>query len=160
MTVLDDGLFDELYSFFYREMENERVHANSQAIGSASSVRIGWWNEDQRVDREVFERTLLGLTPLMEEGLVEIGVVTQRIRRTSFGFCEIDHPRRPISETLAAIRKDYDERGGEGEANGHNDVGVVWNVQATTAGWEWANKLMSSIPMDVFNKEQGDFYGE
>jgi hypothetical protein len=33
-------------------------------------------------------------------------------------------------------------------------------IQATTKGWEWANRIAREIPTEEFLKEDADFYCE
>lgn len=158
-AVQDDGLFDELFGFFYREINRERMQ-DAACNPGRPFVRVGFGCKDPVVNREVFERTLYGLKPLMEEGLVVIGRSIQRKKKTSFGFIELDDCDRPIEEMIADVRKDYDTPSDSSLYTELDNVGVNWSVQATTKGWAWANELMDSIPKEIFDAEDDDYFGK
>jgi hypothetical protein len=115
-------------------------------------------NADLRLLREritpvAFEKSLHELLLLMEEGLIVIGDRNDFIEKTSYGHFAITVPEGTICDAIQAARDDF--------AKDKDDICQwSWMIQATTKGWEWANRIAREIPTEEFLKEDADFYGE
>jgi hypothetical protein len=115
-------------------------------------------NADLRLLREritpvAFEKSLQELLLLMEEGLIVIGDRNDFIEKTSYGHFAITVPEGTIYDAIQAARNDFaKDKDGWFES--------TWMIQATTKGWEWANRIDREIPTEEFRKEWADFYGE
>ena len=98
------------------------------------------------------EKSLQELEPLMEEGLIVIGEHESQ-RRTSFGHRALISPAGNACDVIEAAREAF--------AKDKDDICQwSWMIQATTKGWEWANRIDREIPTEEFRKERADFYGE
>jgi hypothetical protein len=114
-------------------------------------------NADLRLLREritpvAFEKSLQELLLLMEEGLIVIGKGDSG-EKTSFGHKARKVPEGTIYDAIQAARDDFAK-----DTDGWFEW--TWMIQATTKGWEWANRIDREIPTEEFRKEWGDFYGE
>jgi len=106
----------------------------------------------ERITPAAVEKSLQELLLLMEEGLIVIGKGDSG-EKTSFGHKARKVPEGSINDTIQAVRDDFaNDKDGWFEWN--------WMIQATTKGWEWANRIDREIPTEEFRKEWGDFYGE
>jgi hypothetical protein len=114
-------------------------------------------NADLRLLREkitpaAFEKSLQELLVLMEEGLIVIGKGDSG-EKTSFGHKARKVPEGTIYDAIQAARDDFAK-----DKDGWFEWS--WMIQATTKGWEWANRIDREIPTEEFRKEWADFYGE
>ncbi len=114
-------------------------------------------NADLRLLREritpvAFEKSLQELLLLMEEGLIVIGKGDSG-EKTSFGHKARKVPEGTIYDAIQAARDDFAK-----DTDGWFEW--TWMIQATTKGWEWANRIDREIPTEEFRKEWADFYGE
>jgi hypothetical protein len=114
-------------------------------------------NADLRLLREkitpaAFEKSLQELLVLMEEGLIVIGKGDSG-EKTSFGHKARKVPDGTIYDAIQAARDDFAK-----DKDGWFEWS--WMIQATTKGWEWANRIDREIPTEEFRKECADFYGE
>jgi hypothetical protein len=113
-------------------------------------------NADLRLLREritpvAFEKSLQELLLLMEEGLIVIGDRNDFIEKTSYGHFAITVPEGAIYDAIQAARDDF--------AKDKDDICQwSWMIQATTKGWEWANRIAREIPTEEFLKEDADFF--
>jgi len=107
----------------------------------------------ERITPAAFEKSLQELLPLMEEGLIVIGDRNDFIEKTSYGHFAITVPEGTIYDAIQAARDDFAK-----DKDGWFDT--TWMIQATTKGWEWANRIDREIPTEEFRKEWADFYGE
>ena len=113
-------------------------------------------NADLRLLREritpvAFEKSLQELLLLMEEGLIVIGDRNDFIEKTSYGHFAITVPEGTIYDAIQAARDDF--------AKDKDDICQwSWMIQATTKGWEWANRIAREIPTEEFLKEDADFF--
>jgi hypothetical protein len=114
-------------------------------------------NADLRLLREkitpaAFEKSLQELLVLMEEGLIVIGKGDSG-EKSSFGHKARKVPDGTIYDAIQAARDDFAK-----DKDGWFEWS--WMIQATTKGWEWANRIDREIPTEEFRKEWADFYGE
>ncbi|MEY3828592.1 MAG: hypothetical protein RL636_293 [Verrucomicrobiota bacterium] len=87
----------------------------------------------------------------MEEGLIVIGDRNDFIEKTSYGHFAITVPEGTIYDAIQAARDDF--------AKDKDDICQwSWMIQATTKGWEWANRIAREIPTEEFLKEDADFF--
>ncbi len=106
----------------------------------------------ERITPAAVEKSLQELLLLMEEGLIVIGKGDSG-EKTSYGHTAIKVHEGSINDTIQAVRDDFaKDKDGWFEWN--------WMIQATTKGWEWANRIDREIPTEEFRKEWADFYGE
>jgi len=90
----------------------------------------------ERITPAAVEKSLQELLLLMEEGLVVIGDHNDFIEKTSYGYFAITVPKGTIYDAIQAAREDFaKDKDGSFE--------WVWMIQATTKGWEWANRQIA-----------------
>ena len=111
-----------------------------------------------KITPAAFEKSLQELLPLMEEGLIVIGDSNDFIEKTSYGHFAITVPEGTIYDAIEAARDDFTR---DFELKGlHSCFEYTWMIQATTKGWEWANRQVALMDNAEYHKEQDDFYGE
>ncbi|MEY4403233.1 MAG: hypothetical protein RIR91_1268 [Verrucomicrobiota bacterium] len=115
-------------------------------------------NADLRLLREkitpaAFEKSLQELLLLMEEGLIVIGDRNDFMEKTSYGHFAITVPEGTIYDAIQAARDDFAK-----DKDGHCQY--TWMIQATTKGWEWANRQIALMDNAEYHREQDDFFGE
>ena len=106
----------------------------------------------ERITPAAFEKSLQELLLLMEEGLIVIGKGDSG-EKTSFGHKARKVPEGTIYDAIQAARDDFAK-----DKDGWFDYS--WMIQATTKGWEWANRQVALMDNAEYHKEQDDFYGE
>ena len=105
----------------------------------------------EKVTPAAVEKSLHELLLLMEEGLIVIGDRNDFIEKTSYGHFAITVPEGTICDAIQAARDDF--------AKDKDDICQwSWMIQATTKGWEWANRIDREIPTEEFRKERADFF--
>jgi len=106
----------------------------------------------ERITPAAVEKSLQELLLLMEEGLIVIGKGDSG-GKTSFGHRERKVPEGTIYDAIQAAREDF--------AKDKDDICQwSWMIQATTKGWEWANRQIVEMDNAEYHKEQADFFGE
>jgi hypothetical protein len=106
----------------------------------------------ERITPAAVEKSLQELLLIMEEGLIVIGKGDSG-GKTSFGHRARKVPEGTIYDAIQAARDDFAK---------DNDGWFEWTwmIQATTKGWEWANRQIVEMDNAEYHKEQDDFYGE
>ena len=105
----------------------------------------------EKVTPAAIEKSLQELLLLMEDGLIVIGDRNDFIEKTSYGHFAITVPEGTIYDAIQASRDDF--------AKDKDDICQwTWMIQATTKGWEWANRIAREIPTEEFLKEDADFF--
>ena len=98
------------------------------------------------------EKSLQELLLLMEEGLIVIGKGDSG-EKTSFGHRARKVPEGTIYDAIQSARDDF--------AKDKDDICQwSWMIQATTKGWEWANRQIVEMDNAEYHKERTDFFGE
>ena len=132
-----------------------------QAGLDGSPVEFGFTfplsNADLRLLREkitpaAVEKSLQELLLLMEEGLIVIGKGDSG-EKTSFGHRARKVPEGTIYDAIQAARDDFAK-----DKDGWLEW--TWMIQATTKGWEWANRQIVEMDNTEYHKERADFFGE
>ncbi|MCE2683685.1 MAG: hypothetical protein LW857_00665 [Verrucomicrobiae bacterium] len=132
-----------------------------QAGLDGSPVEFGFTfplsNADLRLLREkitpaAVEKSLQELLLLMEEGLIVIGKGDSG-EKTSFGHRARKVPEGTIYDAIQAARDDFAK-----DKDGWLEW--TWMIQATTKGWEWANRQIVEMDNAEYHKERADFFGE
>ncbi|MEY3529248.1 MAG: hypothetical protein RLZ70_316 [Verrucomicrobiota bacterium] len=88
----------------------------------------------------------------MEEGLIVIGKGDSG-EKTSFGHRARKVPEGTIYDAIQAARDDFAK-----DKDGWLEW--TWMIQATTKGWEWANRQIVEMDNAEYHKERADFFGE
>jgi hypothetical protein len=158
LNVTDDFNFVDIVDFWMQAkiLEIQQTGMDGRTIEGGFALPLS--DADIQVLRtkltpEVFEKSLQELLLLMEEGLIVIGDSNDFIEKTSYGHFAITVPEGTIYDAIQAARDDFaKDKDGWFES--------TWMIQATTKGWEWANRIDGEIPTEEFRKEWADFYGE
>lgn len=138
-----------------KTLEIQEAGLEGRPVGGEFTLPLS--GADLRLLREsvkplAVEKSLQELEPLMEEGLIVIGEHESQ-RRTSFGHRALISPAGNACDVIEAAREAF--------AKDKDDICQwSWMIQATTKGWEWANRIDREIPTEEFRKERADFYGE
>ena len=148
VAILDDCRFSEIFCYFRHQIRREECHEVMEEPSGGLARLHGTGSAEH--DRELFERAISALRPLIEAGLVVIGKQRHQ-KKTSFGHYEIDEPTRSPADSISRLRDEY-------EREGREHIDYVWVVAATELGWGWANRLVSGMAMDVFQAERADFF--
>ena len=158
LNVIDDMHFVDPIGFWRRAkiLEIQQAGLDGHPIEGGFTLPLS--NADLRLLREritpaAFEKSLQELLPLMEEGLIVIGDRNDFIEKTSYGHFAITVPEGTIYDAIQAARDDFAK-----DKDGWFDYS--WMIQATTKGWEWANRQVALMDNAEYHKEQDDFYGE
>jgi hypothetical protein len=158
LNVVDDMLFVNPICFWKQAkiLEIQQAGLDGRPIEGGFSLPLS--NADLRLLREritpaAVEKSLQELLPLMEEGLIVIGDRNDFIEKTSYGHFAITVPEGTIYDAIEAAREDFRK-----DEHGHFEWS--WMIQATTKGWEWANRQIALMDNAEYHKEQDDFYGE
>lgn len=105
-----------------------------------------------RITPAAFEKSLLELLLLMEEGLIVIGK-GDSAEKTSYGHTARKVPEGTIYDAIQAARDDFAK-----DKDGWSEWD--WMIQATTKGWDWANSQIAVMDNEEYQKEEDDFYGK
>jgi hypothetical protein len=164
VNVIEGNMhFFDLIGFWRRAkiLEIQQAGLDGRPIEGGFAFPLS--NADLRLLREritpvAVEKSLQELLLLMEEGLIVIGDRNDFIEKTSYGHFAITVPEGTIYDAIEAARDDFTR---DFELKGlHSCFEYTWMIQATTKGWEWANRIDREIPTEEFRKEWADFYGE
>ncbi|PAW83861.1 MAG: hypothetical protein B9S29_04815 [Opitutia bacterium Tous-C2FEB] len=158
LNVIDDMHFVDSIGFWRRAkiLEIQQAGLDGRPIEFGFAFPLS--NADLQLLREkitpaAFEKSLQELLPLMEEGLIVIGQGGDFIKKTSYGYFAITVPEGNIYDAIQAARDDF-AKDKDGDFQWH------WMIQATTKGWEWANRQIAEMDNAEYHKEQDDFFGE
>jgi hypothetical protein len=156
LNVIDDMHFVESIGFW----EQAKIWELRQAYQDGRPVEGGFTFPLSSTDYDLliakitpaaFEKSLQELLPLMEEGLIVIGQGGDFIKKTSYGYFAITVPEGNIYDAIQAARDDF-AKDKDGDFQWH------WMIQATTKGWEWANRQIAEMDNAEYHKEQDDFF--
>jgi hypothetical protein len=158
LNVVDDMHFVDPISFWIQarkwEIQQaglERCHDDGQVVAPLSEVDL--LGKRELFIPEAFEKSLQELLPLMDEGLVVIGDRNDFIEKTSYGHFAITVPEGTIYDAIQAARDDFAK-----DKDGRFEW--CWMIQATTKGWEWANRQIAEMDNAEYHKEKHDFFHE
>ena len=158
LNVIDDMHFVDSIGFWRRAKILEIQEAGLDGCPVEFGFAYPLSSADLRLLREritpaAVEKSLQELLLLMEEGLVVIGDHNDFIEKTSYGYFAITVPKGTIYDATQAAREDF--------AKDKDDICQwTWMIQATTNGWEWANRQIALMDNAEYHKEQADFFGE
>ena len=106
----------------------------------------------KKVTPAAVEKSLQELLLLMEEGLIVIGKGDSG-EKTSFGHKARKVPDGTIYDAIQAAREAF--------AKDKDDICQwSWMIQATTKGWEWANRQIAEMDNAEYHRERNDFFQE
>jgi len=158
LNVVDDMHFVDPMCFWKQAkiLEIQQAGLDGHPIEGGFTLPLS--NADLRLLREritpaAFEKSLQELLPLMEEGLIVIGDRNDFIEKTSYGHFAITVPEGNIYDAIQAARDDFaKDKDGSFE--------WCWMIQATTKGWEWANRQIAEMDNAEYHREKHDFFSE
>jgi hypothetical protein len=158
LNVVDDMHFVDPISFWIQAKRWEIKQAGKALLPDEGQgiaplpgrVRLG---ERERLMPEAFEKSIQELLPFMEEGLIAIGDHNDFKEKTSYGHFAITVPEGTIYDAIQAARDDFAK-----DKDGRFEW--CWMIQATTKGWEWANRQIAEMDNAEYHKEKHDFFHE